>query len=97
MNYTDLKHILNGLEEIDRTAFVKLSVAVSVYSNMDLSAYDEEGINILCRKIHSFWDKHYEIDIDDLTFAIQTILDHGEFKTLSDECLERALEYVELR
>ena len=93
MTYTEIHNLINGLRESEVCILAKIDVVESVYDNMDLSAYDNEGINELCERIYDAWCSdvcEYVHDIDDYTYAIQQLINDGKYKTPTKRCLDKA-------
>lgn len=91
MKFTTLMRMLEALEKEDQSISLHIEIASAVKDNLDLSAYDEEGVEEICKRI----EKQYlcsstNCDIDTFVYAIQDQLDNGNHETIDDDCLEDA-------
>ena len=93
MTYTELHKIIKGLREADFEARLKIEVAEAVYDDIDLSAYDEEGVNELCDRVKAYWLSHDCVaDLDDFAFCIQDLINDENYETPTEDCLANAWE-----
>ena len=96
MTYTEIHSIISALKKSDLGVTTRINVVESVYGNIDLSAYDNEGVNELCGRIYDAWcsDACKDIhSIDDITCSIQQLIDDGAYDSPTDDgCLEEAIE-----
>lgn len=91
MNYIEVHKIMEGLKVADLNFHTKADVVQSVYINIDIHPYDEEGINELCERIYKYWTKNgMTTSLDNFTYAIQDQMDNGAHELPNDDCLDDA-------
>ena len=91
MNYIEVHQIMEGLKKADRYFHIKADVVQSVYDNMNIRPYDEEGINELCERICKYWlNNGMTASLDNFTYAIQDQMDNGAHEFPNEDCLRDA-------
>lgn len=95
MKYSTLLNIVNALKKEQPDAFVKMSVAVEVSSNIDTSSYDEEGFEELCSRVYNAYMQSDKADLSLMCYYIQDLIDNGFYDSPTKECVERALDNAE--
>mgnify|MGYP006908885620 CR=1 FL=1 len=96
MNYATTIHLIKAFAEKEDLAYLRLSIATSVASNLDLSAYDDEGVNEVCARIEKFLLKAKDWpDFDDFVNTINDLIDNGKYETVNDDCLQSAYDACE--
>lgn len=91
MKFKTLMNILNALKEEDKAIALHIEIASAVQDNIDLSAYDDEGIEELCNRIERYYmQSSANCDIDSFVYCIQDQLDNGAYETPTQECLADA-------
>ena len=91
MKFKTLMNILKAMEEEDPSIALHIEIASAVQSNIDLSAYDDEGIEELCNRIERYYlQSSANCDIDSFAYCIQQQIDNGEYETPTQECLADA-------
>ena len=79
MNYIQILKIFKGIEDADRDAYLKLQVAKAVTVFIDMSAYDEEGFDEVCKRIYDYWDGHdCQINLSSFCIGIQFAMDEAK-------------------
>lgn len=95
MTTVEIINTIEALKKTDPKISLKIAIACAMNDNLDLHAYDPEGINeignriLLCLSANSDWP-----NLDELCDNIQTLIDSNEYKTISGKCIAKAFEYA---
>ena len=92
MNYVEISKLLKTLKSADRAIVFKMDVVSALESNIDCSAYDDEGFEEVCNR---FEKALMEIgdwkDLDEIAYLAQNYVDNGEFEFLTVDCFKEAI------
>jgi len=93
IKYKTLMKMLEAMQEEDPAIALHIEIASAVKSNIDLSPYDDEGVEELCSRIENYYNKSSKnCDIDSFAYCIQDQINNGAYESPTEDCLADAWE-----
>jgi len=97
MTYKEISKLIDDIHKEDIYIVLKINIVAAVDDNLDTSDYRDVDYERACRCIFEFVNEIYRktgelIDVDDLVFRVEELIEDGDFEEPTWECVEQAYE-----